>query len=169
VLILRPAAALAPVSQRDPRGQSDVATASASRKGSVPPAAGGQALVVLLDGRALSFDVAPAMLGGRAFGGLRALMEQSGGRVDWLGVAKQAIARRGNARLTVTVGAVVAQLDGRPVQLGAAPMLATGRTVVPLRTTCEPLGYRVAWMADSRTVRLVTTDAPVHVGMRAGH
>jgi len=166
VLILRREAISAPVSERDPMRRAD---ASSSHKERAEVAACGHALVVVLDGRQLSFDVAPAVLGGRAFGGLRTLIERSGGKVDWVGAAKQAIARHESARLEVTVGVTIARLDGRAIQLGAAPMLAKGRTIVPLRTTCEPLGYRVAWTADSRTVRLVSAGAPMHVGMRAAH
>jgi len=121
-------------------------------------------LTVVLDGRELAFEVPPGVEGGRAYGPLRRLIEGSGGAVNWLSAAKQAIAKRAGVELRVTIGASEAQLDGRAVDLGAAPRLSDGRTVVPLRAACEPLGLKVTWSADSRTVRLHSADAPVQVG-----
>ena len=120
---------------------------------------------VALDGRELVFDVTPTMSDGRAFAALRTLMEQSGGRVNWLAAAKQAIAKRAGAELRVTIGAAQARLGDRAIELGATARLHGGRTVVPLRATCEPLGLKVAWSDQTRTVHVRSSDAPLRVGM----
>jgi hypothetical protein len=122
-------------------------------------------LTVILDGRELEFDVAPAITNGRTYGALRTVIEQSGGRVDWIGATKQAIARRAGAELRVTIGSLAATFDGRAIELTGAPVLTDGRTVVPLRGACEPMGLQVVWSPDSRTVRLCSVEAPVQVTM----
>ncbi|HUT74557.1 MAG TPA: stalk domain-containing protein [Armatimonadota bacterium] len=122
-------------------------------------------LTVILDGRELEFDVALAITNGRTYGALRTVIEQSGGRVDWIGAAKQAIARRAGAELRVTIGSLAATFDGRAIELTGAPVLTDGRTVVPLRGACEPMGLQVVWSPDSRTVRLCSVEAPVQVTM----
>jgi hypothetical protein len=121
-------------------------------------------LCVVLDGRPLSFDVAPAIFEGRAFGALRTLMQQSGGVAAWLAPSRQAIARRSGTLLRVTVGSSAATLNRQPVELGSAVRLAKGRTMVPLRATCTPLGYTVAWVGGERTVRLCGTQPAVQIG-----
>jgi hypothetical protein len=126
-------------------------------------------VTIILDGRALSFDVAPAMYEGQAFGGLRKMIEQSGGSVDWLHAAKQAIAERSRMRLQVTIGAREAIIDGRTVELGATVRLRDGRTLVPVRTACEPMGYKVAWSGDSHTVRMSSKPEAVKVGALPAH
>jgi hypothetical protein len=123
-----------------------------------------QQLTVVLNGRAITLEVPPALENGRAHAALRRLIEGSGGAVNWLSAAKQVIAKRGGAELRVTIGVSQAQLDRRAIDLGAAPRITDGRTVVPLRATCEPLGFKVTWSADSRTVCLNSVDAPVQVG-----
>ena len=121
-------------------------------------------LTIVLDGRALSFDVAPAIFEGRAFGALRTLVQQSGGVVAWITPARQAVARRSGTQLRVTIGTSAATIDGRPLDLGSAVRLAQGRTMVPLRATCTPLGYTVAWAGGERTVRLCATEPTMRVG-----
>lgn len=121
-------------------------------------------VTIVLDGRTLSFDVKPTMYDGLAFGGLRRMIEQSGGSVDWLSMTKQAIAQRAQTRLEVTIGKAQASIDGRAVDLGAVVRLTRGRTLVPVRATCGPMGYQVAWAGDSRTVNLCSKPAPIKVG-----
>jgi len=121
-------------------------------------------LTVVLDGRPLSFDVAPAIFEGRAFGALRTLMQQSGGVVAWITPPKQAVARRSGTLLRVTVGSSAAAINHQSVDLGSAVRLAQGRTMVPLRATCTPLGYTVAWAGGERTVRLCGTEPTMRVG-----
>ncbi|UCH33980.1 MAG: hypothetical protein JSV65_15685 [Armatimonadota bacterium] len=127
--------------------------------------AAAQGVTVILDGRALTFDVEPTIREGRAFGALRTLVEESGGAVSWVAAAKQAIAKRAGTELRVTVGSSEAKVGGKVVDLGAAVQLDSDRTMVPVRTACEPLGFQVAWVGDSRTVRLCSTEAPMQVGM----
>ncbi len=122
-------------------------------------------LIIVLDERELSFDVAPRISDGRTHVALRALVEQSGGTVYWLAAARQAIARRAGSELRVTIGASQAQLDGRMIELGDVATLVKGRTIVTLRTACESLGLKTAWSSDARTVRLCSADTPMRVGM----
>lgn len=165
VLVLRPAAAPAPAAQRDPMRPATAPAFALLPKLRVPERTTALAgVTVILDGRTLSFDVAPSVDEGRTFGALRTVIESSGGTVAWLHAAKQAVAKRTQAELRVAAGSSEATLDGRPIELGAAVVLRDGRIVVPLRTTCEPLGYTVAWTEDSRTVRLCSALPPVQVG-----
>jgi len=164
-LIIGPQAALAPTTPGDAEGpRAQVAVAEPPKVRMAGRGARVPVVAVMLDGRALAFDVAPAVCEGRAFGALRTLIEQSGGAVNWLAAARQVVAKKAGAQLRVTVGAAQADLDGRVIALGATVKLQTGRTIVPLRATCEPLGYKVAWTPDSRTVRLCSAEAPVRIG-----
>ena len=173
VLVLGPQMAAAPAPQRDStrppalvagpaRERACPSSPQAQRQGQASPACG--VVTVILDKRALSFDVAPAVCEGRIFGALRTVIEQSGGNINWLAAAKQAVAERAGTHLRVTVGSPEANVDGRVIDLGAAVKLQAGRTMVPLRTTCEPLGYAVLWAADSHTVQLCSAVPKLTVG-----
>lgn len=169
-LLIGPAAAPAAATQRDEKQPSAQAALPGCPKLRAPSLDAALPVVtVILDGRTLAFDVAPAVCEGKALGALRTLIEQSGGAVNWVAAARQAVAKTMRAQLRVTIGAAQADLDGRVIDLGATVKLQSGRTIVPLRATCEPLGYRVAWTPDSRTVRLCSTEAPVRIGAISAH
>jgi len=143
-----------------PRAATKAPVLQVRSKGAAPPR-----VTVILDGSELAFDVSPAVRDGRAFGPLRAVMEQSGGVVTWLGTAKQAVTRRAGMELRVTIGSAQARLNDGAIDLGAPASLVNGRTIVPLRAACQPQGFKVMWVPDSRTVRICTADAPVRIGM----
>jgi len=166
MLVFQPVAAPAtPSARRHPVKTTAAPEPKVSPKLHVRGSAGPQPVVtIVLDGRTLSFDVKPAMYEGLAFGGLRRMIEQSGGSVDWLNMTKQAIAQRAQSRLQVTIGKAHATIDGRAINLGAVVRLTDGRTLVPVRATCGPMGYKVAWAGDVRTVDLCSKPGPIKVG-----
>lgn len=48
-------------------------------------------------------------------------------------------------RIVLEIGSTTALVDGREVELDAAPRIENGRTLVPIRFVAEALGHRVDW------------------------
>ena len=54
--------------------------------------------------------------------------------------------------IALTIGSTIYTVGGIPHQSDAAPFIADGRTMVPLRLVAEALGAEVGWIDASRTV-----------------
>ncbi len=90
------------------------------------------------------------------YGG-RALLPQAGGRA-------------GGGAVTLTIGRPEADVRGRKTALEAAPYIATGRAMVPVRLIAEALGAKVEWVAARRAVVVRDGDRTVEliIGQRTG-
>ena len=56
--------------------------------------------------------------------------------------------------ITLSVGSMVAHLDGRIVTLDTPPVIVSGRTLVPLRPIIEGLGGAITWVPETRSVEV---------------
>jgi lysozyme len=56
--------------------------------------------------------------------------------------------------ITLSVGSMVAHLDGQVVTLDTPPVIVSGRTLVPLRPIIEGLGGAVTWVPETRSVEV---------------
>jgi hypothetical protein len=70
--------------------------------------------------------------------------------------------------VTLAVGSKVASVDGVDVTLDAAPVIISGRTLVPLRAIIEGLGGTVTWFAETRSVEVLLNgrDLKLQIGNR---
>jgi len=119
---------------------------------------------VLLDGKALDFDVPPVIEEGRTLVPLRALFEALGAEVIWNPETRQVTAQKEGLTLDLTVGSREAYWkgpkDGQIVSLEVPPRIIGGRVLVPLRFVSEALDCRVDWDEATRTVRITQTLLP---------
>lgn len=115
---------------------------------------------VLLDGKALDFDVPPVIEEGRTLVPLRAVSEALGAEVKWLPEMRQVTAQKEGRKLELTVGSTEAYWsgpkDGHVVSLEVPPRIIDNRVLVPLRFLSEALGCRVDWDEATSTV-LITS------------
>ena len=56
--------------------------------------------------------------------------------------------------ITLSVGSMVAHLDGQVVTLDTPPVIVSGRTLVPLRPIIEGLGGAITWIPETRSVEV---------------
>lgn len=111
---------------------------------------------VLLDGLPLSFDIEPQIQNGRTLVPFRAIAEALNIDVAWDTDAKVVTARDPNVELKLRVGSKTAYLNGQPLALEVAPVVTSGRTLVPLRFFSEVFGCKVQWDEPARTVRIAS-------------
>lgn len=111
-----------------------------------------QQVRVLVGGRPLLSDPPAIVVRGRLLVSLRALAEYLGASVAWRADSRTTLVRAESARVTVTIDARQASVDGRTVPLEVAPTLREGRVFVPLRFLAEALGADVRWEAGTAVV-----------------
>ena len=56
--------------------------------------------------------------------------------------------------ITLSVGSMIAHLDGQLVTLDTPPVIVSGRTLVPLRPIIEGLGGAITWVPETRSVEV---------------
>lgn len=117
---------------------------------------GEKEIKVFLDGDELSFDVQPRVEGSRVLVPLRAIFTALGVEVDWDAASKSVLARKGAIEIRLSIGSRTAYKDGQPVSLDVAPVVVSGRTLVPLRFVGEALGAKVEWKEATKTVKIST-------------
>jgi hypothetical protein len=113
-------------------------------------------LMVAIDS---SGKVAPIIQNSRTLLPIRALIEALGGTVGWDPVARKATLALKGTTLQLWIGKATATVNGRAVPIDAAdkrvvPVIAAGRTLLPLRFVSESLGLELVWDAALRSVTL---------------
>jgi len=111
---------------------------------------------VLLDGKELTFDVPPQIIGGRTMVPLRAIFEALGAGVDWNASTQTVTASDGDTEVILTIGSTSPTVNGRVVTIDQPGIIVSGRTLVPLRFVAESFGVTVDWNAASRTVTITS-------------
>ena len=111
---------------------------------------------VSLNGKALSFDVAPAVVDGVPFAPFRHLFEQAGGEVKWTNATKTVEASGLDTSLLFRIGDEYGTLNGTQFLFERAPFIKTGRTCVPLSFIGSTLGFHVDY--DPNTGHVLITS-----------
>jgi LysM repeat protein len=111
---------------------------------------------VWVDDRLVKSEAPAFLRDGMVIGPFRAIVEASGGVVDWDNTHKQAIATLGSLRLLATIGQKELTVNGERLVLPIAPFLLGNRTFLPLRSLGQALGKSVEWQEG--TLRLRTPE-----------
>ena len=120
---------------------------------------GAQAIAVYVDGRAVTFDQPPLVIGGRVLVPLRGVFERLGATVDWQAERRLVTARRGSTVIVLQPDHVAAEVSGRSVRLDVPATIVGGRLLVPLRFVSEALGAGVDWEPNARVVYVASPGA----------
>lgn len=145
--------AVAPVVQANAAMVSTLNMVAVTR-GTVLPNLG--ALLVLMDGQPVRFDVAPRVEKGLALAPLRSLIEKAGGTVEWVHATKTARAGLSGHTVELKIGGTTARVDGHNLVLEKAAGITQSRTIVPLSFLHEALGMDVKFDKTSGTVVVST-------------
>lgn len=114
---------------------------------------------VRLDGIMIPLDVPGEIRDGRTLVPFRPIFEALGAEVSWDGEARTVSATRGRDSLVLTIGSETVQWRRSLIKVDVAPVIADGRTLVPLRFVAQALGLHVRWDAATRTVLLESSPA----------
>lgn len=99
----------------------------------------------IFNGETKQLDVAPYIADGRTMVPLRALCEALGLTVnyDFTKPDEKKVTISGAEDIVLTVGSKTALIGGEAASLDAAPVIVSGRTMVPVRFLAEALGFAV--------------------------
>ncbi len=111
-----------------------------------------QNISVYLDGKALSFDVPPTVEKGRTLVPLRVIFEALGARVAYDSVNNTVTATKGDTTISLPIGNINANVNGKIKKLDVPAKVVSGRTMVPIRFISEALGASVEWDAVTSSV-----------------
>jgi uncharacterized protein YchJ len=114
-----------------------------------------QEIKVLLNGKALTFQVAPASIKGSTFVEFRSLFTQLGYTINYDAKTKTIQAKSDEHEIKMTVGGDVAFVDGKTVPINGQLQSLSGRTVVGVRFIATLSGKDVSWDAAASTVQIV--------------
>lgn len=109
-------------------------------------------ITVQLDGKTLSFDVQPQLIGGRTMVPLRMIFESMGATVDWNNDTRTVTAFNEHYYVQATINDSNMKVNGKTKALDVPPLLVGGRTLVPVRFVAEAFGAKVDWDAKTSTV-----------------
>ena len=112
-------------------------------------------ITVLLDGNPITFDVPPVIMNSRTMVPMRAIFEALGASVQWSAQNETVVGlSKADKRVTISIGADVATVNGEPVKIDAPAVIKDGRTLVPLRFISENFDCEVGWDAETYTVSI---------------
>ncbi|WP_446674095.1 stalk domain-containing protein [Paenibacillus sp. 598K] len=109
---------------------------------------------VVIDGTRLSLEQPPLLANGRTLVPLRGIFEALGAEVRWTAATRTVTAVKGDTTVSLRIGQSTASVNGQSVRLDAPAVVASGRTMVPLRFVSEALGASVQWDARTSTVTI---------------
>jgi len=118
---------------------------------------------VVVDGLPVASDAAPLVSQGRTLVPLRAAAEALGVDFAWDGATQTVSAWDGRNSVRLCIGSNQAYVDDTPIQVDVAPMLRSGRTMVPARFFSEAFGCTVSWEAGARRVRITSPPRPMRM------
>ncbi len=120
----------------------------------ITPAFAENEITVTVDGAKIEFDQAPVILNGRTLVPVRAVGEALGATVDWNDIERKATISYGENVLVLTIDNNIALVNGADFKLDQAPLILSGRTMVPLRFISEKFGSSVVWDGDARSITI---------------
>ena len=126
--------------------------------GDIVPSTPNNTITVKLDGKQLSFDVAPIIQDGRTLVPLRTIFEALGADIEWNEANKMVIATKGATKIRLSIGKNTADKNGMPIKLDVPAIISEGRTLVPLRFVSESLGAEVEWDGETKTISIFSFD-----------
>lgn len=126
----------------------------------VPAMADQTAASVVIDGKTVSFDVAPVNENGHLLVPLRAIFEQMGAKVEWDQATQTATAVKGDTKVVIAIGSLEPTINGQVSKIDVAAKLVDNRTLAPMRFVCEAFGGKVAWDETQKIASVVSAAAP---------
>ncbi len=113
-----------------------------------------QEITVFVNGGRVNFPVAPVTRNDTTLVGFRAILEALGANVTWDDAAQTATAEKDGTIITMTIGSTTATVNGRAVEMLAAPELVSDSTLIPVRFISENLGMTVDWDEQTKQINI---------------
>lgn len=109
---------------------------------------------VISDDAKFKFDTPPVIKGGRTLIPVRAITEGFGAELAYDKETQVVTITKGDTVIALTLGSMVAVVNGEEVQMDTKANIVNSRTYVPLRFVLETFKLSVEWDEDTETVEI---------------
>lgn len=109
---------------------------------------------VKVNGKAMTIDVAPAMIKDSTYVPIKFIVDAVGGQVQWDPKEKKVSILRGERLLDMWINQQDMILNGQSIVSEVTPIIKSNRTLVPLRLVSEKLGLTVAWDPKTKSITI---------------
>ncbi|WP_099190757.1 stalk domain-containing protein [Tepidibacter mesophilus] len=113
---------------------------------------------VILNNKALHFDVNPTIVNGRTLVPVREIFEALDCKVGWDEKSKTVIATKGDTYISLTVDSNYGVKNGEKIQLETPAKIINGKTMVPLRFIGESLNASILWDDKTKTISIKSLE-----------
>ncbi|SFK76196.1 Copper amine oxidase N-terminal domain-containing protein [Paenibacillus sp. 1_12] len=96
----------------------------------------------------------PIIHNGKTLLPIRALIDELGGKLDWLDGEQKITIQLNNNKIDLWIDKNTAYVNGTAQTLDVAPAIISGRTMLPLRFIGENLGLQLEWDGATQTINL---------------
>lgn len=109
-------------------------------------------ITVEISGDEVIFDQEPIIYKSRTMVPMRKIFERLGAKVSWDSNTQTVSGKKGDRTVKVAVGDKTMYVNNKKISLDTAPLILSGRTLVPARAVAEGLGCEVDWDSRYRVV-----------------
>ncbi len=109
-------------------------------------------ICVSVDDEIIKDLTAPKIVNGRTLVPIRPVCEAIGADVSWDEATRAVTITRAEKEIKLTIGSAEALVGGKSFALDTAPVIISGRTMLPLRFVMETLSQKVTWDERNRVV-----------------
>lgn len=113
---------------------------------------------VVLNDKALHFDVNPTIVNGRTLVPVREIFEALDSKVSWDEKSKTVIATKGDTYISLTIDSNYGVKNGEKIQLEIPAKIIDGKTMVPLRFIGESLDATILWDDKTKTISIESLE-----------
>jgi len=112
---------------------------------------------IILDGKNISFGDQKAIEeNAHVLVPIYAICNELGATASWNKDSKKVTITKGDTTIVLTIGSSIASVNGKEVEMTAAPKMIKARTVVPINFLAEVLGISVKLDSSSSIATLVS-------------
>lgn len=115
----------------------------------------------VIDGASKNMDVAPCIIADRTYLPIKYVAEAlglSGASVKWDPGAQTITIDNNGDVIEFIIGSNIMKKNGSVVQMDVAPMILSGRTMVPLKWAVEGLNAQVSWDSAANAATITSND-----------
>ena len=135
-----------------------VSTPPVAASPTAPASPSASEISVVVDGRALAFDVPPQLVNNRTMVPLRAIFEEMGATIKWNSATQTVTATKDDTVVVLTIGSTSPTINGEIVIIDQPGVIVDGRTLAPLRFVSEAFGGSVEWNGNTQTAIITMLD-----------
>jgi len=111
-------------------------------------------ITVLVNEKAVEFDVVPQIINERTMVPLRAIFEALGATVGWDDATKTVTSELSGVKISLAIGSNQLYVNGTAKEIDVPAMIIDERTLVPVRAISEAFGCEVGWDGETKTVSI---------------